>query len=150
MRKGFKRNQRHHQRHNQGDRSTCQSDYDYRRNKGFYRSRHGLIMGVCEGISDYFEIPLFWVRFVFVVMLFFSGLWPIIGIYIIASFIMNPKPAAPLETEDEKDFYDTYVNSREGAIRTLKNRFEALERRIRRMEDAVTAREFEWDRKFNT
>lgn len=106
-------------------------------------------MGVCRGISDFFDIPVFWVRLLFVIVFLFSGLWPIIGIYIIASFIMKPKPAKPLENEDEQDFYDTYVHSREGAIRTLKSRFESLDRRIRRMEDAVTAREFDWDRRFN-
>jgi phage shock protein C len=107
-------------------------------------------MGVCKGIGESFEFSVFWVRVIFVITLFFSGLWPVIGIYLVAAFLMKPRPVKPLETEGEKDFYDTYVNSRTGAIRTLKSRFEALERRIRRMEDTVTASEFEWDRKMNT
>ena len=114
-----------------------------------FRSRNGMIMGVCKGLSDYFQIPVAWVRIVFVVTLFFSGLWPVIGIYFAASFLMKPRPVKPLETDGEKDFYDTYVNSRTGAIRTLKNRFESLDRRIRRMEDTVTTSEFEWDQKMN-
>ena len=115
-----------------------------------YRSRNGIIMGVCRGISDYFQVPVAWVRIIFVVTLFFSGLWPVIGIYFAASFLMKPRPVRPLETDGEKDFYDTYVNSRTGAVRTLKNRFDALDRRIRRMEDTVTASEFEWDQRMNS
>lgn len=107
-------------------------------------------MGVCKGISETFDFSVFWVRVIFVITLFFSGLWPVIGIYLVAAFLMKPRPVKPLETEGEKDFYDTYVNSRTGAIRTLKSRFESLERRIRRMEDTVTTSEFEWERKINT
>jgi phage shock protein C len=72
-----------------------------------------------------------------------------LGIYFIASLIMKPQPVNPLKSDEEKDFYDNYVSSRQGAIRTLKSRFDALDRRIRRMEETVTAREFDWDRRFN-
>lgn len=106
-------------------------------------------MGVCKGLGDTFGFPVLWVRILFVITLLFSGLWPVIGIYFAAAFLMKPRPAKPIETEEEKDFYDTYVNSRTGAIRTLKSRFDSLERRIRRMEDTVTNTEFEWDRKMN-
>lgn len=122
----------------------------FRSGTGMYRSREGMVMGVCKGLADQLGIPVFWIRALCVVILLFSGIWPFVGIYVLASFLLKPRPVKPLETEAEEDFYDTYVSSRSGAIRTLKSRFEALDRRIRRMEDTVTAREFEWDRKFNT
>ena len=148
MRKGYKQKQWHHRGHPRGFCSGRSSGFGGA--GGFFRSRQGIIMGVCKGIGESFDFSVFWVRVIFVITLFFSGLWPVIGIYLAAAFFMKPRPVKPLETEGEKDFYDTYVNSRTGAIRTLKSRFESLERRIRRMEDTVTTSEFEWDRKINT
>jgi phage shock protein C len=63
---------------------------------------------------------------------------------------MKPEPVIPIQTEGEHEFYDSYVHSRKGAAERLKRRYENLERRIRRMEHTVTAREFDWDRKLNT
>jgi phage shock protein C len=70
-------------------------------------------------------------------------------IYFVASLLMKPEPVRPLETEEEKEFYDSYTSSRQRAANRLKHRFRNLDRRIQRMEDMVTTREFEWDRKFN-
>lgn len=148
MRKGHPQQKWHHRRSPRG--FGMGRAFGPKNSGGIFRSRNGVIMGVCKGISEYFQVSVVWVRIIFVVTLFFSGLWPVIGIYIAASFLMKPRQINPLETDEEKDFYDTYVNSRIGAIRALKARFESLEGRIRRMEDTVTASEFEWDRKMNT
>lgn len=148
MRRGYKQRQWHRGKQTRGFRSGRSSGFGDSR--GIFRSRQGVIMGVCKGVGESFGFSVFWVRVIFVITLFFSGLWPVIGIYLAAAFFMKPRPVKPLETDGEKDFYDTYVNSRTGAIRTLKSRFESLERRIRRMEDTVTTSEFEWDRKMNT
>ncbi len=121
-----------------------------KRDRGLYRSRTGVIMGVCRGFADYFDFSVFWIRFFCILAFIFTGLWPMVGIYLIASFIMKPEPVNPIESEDEQDFYDNYVTSRKGAVRMLKRRFQSLERRLRRIEDTVTTKEFEWDRKFNT
>jgi phage shock protein C len=118
-------------------------------NRRLYRSRDGVILGVCKGLSDYFDFNVFWIRVICVVFLFLSGLWPILGIYILASLIMKLKPVRPIKTEDEQEFYDTYVHSRHTAAQRLKRRYQHLERRIRRMEDSVTSREYDWDRRMN-
>ena len=116
---------------------------------GIYRSRDGVILGVCRGIADYFDFSIFWVRVIAVMCLIFSGIWPIVGLYFLAALIMKPEPVIPIQTEGEHEFYNSYVHSRQGAAERLKRRYENLERRIRRMEHTVTAREFEWDRKLN-
>ncbi|OQY49472.1 MAG: hypothetical protein B6230_08105 [Desulfobacteraceae bacterium 4572_89] len=41
------------------------------------------------------------------------------------------------------EFYQSYTNSRESAIRRIKKKFDNIDRRIQRMEDTVTSREFE-------
>ena len=115
--------------------------------QGLYRSREGVVMGVCRGIGERFDLSVFWVRVIAVVMLFASGFWPVIGLYLLAAFTMKPEPVTPIASEEEGDFYDNYVTSRKAAIRALSNRFKTLERKILRLEDAVTSREFDWDEK---
>ncbi len=113
-----------------------------------YRSREGVIFGVCRGVADYFNLRVLWVRVIMLTLLLVSGIWPVVFIYFIASLLMKPEPIRPLETEAEEEFYDSYMTSRARAAGRLKRRFHNLERRIRRMEDTVTAREFDWERKF--
>lgn len=117
--------------------------------KGLYRSRNGAILGVCMGIAEYFDFSVFWVRTVTLICLICSGLWPIAGIYFIAAMMMKPEPVLPIRTDEEWEFYDSYVSSRTGAVQRMKRRYDKLERRIQRMEGVVTSREFDWERRLN-
>ncbi len=114
---------------------------------GIYRSRKGVIFGVCRGLAEHFDFSVVWARAIAVMFLFVSGLWPAVGIYLIATLIMKPAPVVPLESDAEREFYDSYTHSRHMAAQRLKRRFENLERRIRRMEHIVTTREFDWEEK---
>jgi phage shock protein C len=62
---------------------------------------------------------------------------------------MKPEPVRPFETEEDQEFYDSYLNSRKWAFQRIKRRYDRLNRRVQRMEDTVTGREFNWDQKFN-
>lgn len=48
------------------------SDYGYSRS-GLYRSRDGIIAGVCAGLAEYLDLSVFWVRVVTVALLLCSG-----------------------------------------------------------------------------
>ena len=122
----------------------------YDRHGGIYRARDGVFLGVCKGISEYFDLSLFWIRMAMVVFFIFSGFWPVIGVYLVAAFFMKPKPVKPITSEEEREFYDSYVHSPKSAAHRLKKKFNDLDRRIRRMEDEVTAREYDWERRFNS
>ena len=117
---------------------------------GLYRSRKGVILGVCRGIAEYFDFSVFWARAIVLILLIISGFWPIMGLYFIAALFMKPEPVVPIQTEEEQEFYDSYINSRKGAVDRLKRRYDNLERRIQRMEHTVTAREFNWENRLNT
>ncbi|QTA92646.1 envelope stress response membrane protein PspC [Desulfonema magnum] len=121
--------------------------FENRSGRGLYRSRDGVILGVCRGIAEYFDFSVFWVRTITIIVLFCSGLWPIAGLYFIAALVMKPEPVIPILTEDEQEFYDSYTHSRRGAVNRVRRRYDNLERRIRRIEDTVTSREFDWDRR---
>ena len=118
--------------------------------RGIYRSRNGIVLGVCQGVAEYFDLSTFWVRTGAVITLLLSGFWPMVGIYLVAALLMKPEPVRPLENDDEREFYHSYVHSPNSAAQRLKKKFQDLDRRIRRMEDTVTGREYEWERKFNS
>ncbi len=118
--------------------------------RGIYRSRQGAIFGVCRGLAEHFDFSVFWVRFLAVALLVISGLWPAMILYILAALVMKPEPAMPISSPDERQFYDDYTSSRHEAAQRLKRRYDGLEKRIRRMEDVVTSREYNWERRFRT
>ena len=117
---------------------------------GVYRSRNGIILGVCRGIAEYFDFSIFWVRAIALILLFITGFWPITGLYFIAALLMKPEPVVPIQTEEEQEFYDSYTHSSRGAVDRLKRRYDNLEGRIQRMEHTVTTREFDWGHRLNT
>ena len=114
-----------------------------------YRSRNGVIFGVCRGLAEHFDFSVVWARVIAIFFLFVTGFWIAIGIYLLAALLMKPAPVIPIKTEAEQEFYDSYANSRHLAAQRIKRRYENLERRIRRMEHIVTAREFDWEDKLS-
>jgi phage shock protein C len=109
-----------------------------------------VILGVCRGLAEYFDFSVFWVRMITLLIFFFSGLWPIFGIYLLAALLMKPAPVIPLSTDEEHEFYDSYTHSRTRAAQRIKQRYERLERRLRRLEDNVTKKTFDWDERLNS
>jgi phage shock protein C len=106
-----------------------------------YRSRSGLLLGVCKGIADYLDISVFWTRVVALALLFFTKFLPIVGLYILAALLIKREPYTHLD--------DDLQGSRSMALRRLRRAFDNLERRIRRMEDTATTKEYDWERRFN-
>jgi len=115
--------------------------------KGIHRSRNGVIFGVCRGLANHFDFSLFWVRVIACVLLVCTGIWPGMVLYTLAALIMKPEPVLPVSSAAEGAFYDRYASSRQDAAERLKRRYDSLDQRIRRMEDVVTSREFDWDRR---
>ena len=118
-----------------------------RNRTGLYRSRHGVIRGVCRGVAEYLDFSVFWTRAIAVALLVFTGFWPMLGIYLLAALVMKPEPPVPLETDDEAEFYHSFTNSRHMALQRLQRIYDKIDRRVQRMEDAVTAREYDWEQR---
>lgn len=116
---------------------------------GIYRSRSGAILGVCKGLAEHFDFSIFWTRVIALILLFVAGFLPAIGLYLLAALLMKPEPAVPIHDAAEKEFYDSYANSRQGAVQRLKRRYENLQRRIQRMEHIVTSSEYDWENRLN-
>jgi phage shock protein C len=116
---------------------------------GPYRARDGIIFGVCKGLARYMGVSVFWMRVVVLLIFVFTGFMPIVLIYFIAALLMSPEPVVPFETEAEAEFYNSYASSRRMALHRLKRTFDRLDRRIRRIEDTVTKRDYNWERRLN-
>jgi phage shock protein C len=114
-----------------------------------YRSRRGCILGVCRGLAEYANVSVFWTRVIAVALMLFTGFWLVLGLYFLAALLMKPEPVVPLVTEEDGEFYNSYSSSRTMAIRRLKRTFDNLDRRIQHMEDIVTSREYDWNRRMN-
>lgn len=125
------------------------NQYEHTR-PALYRSRHGAILGVCKGMAEYLNFSVFWTRVIAVMAMVFSGLWPIVGLYFLAAVLMKPEPVLPLENEEDKEFYTSYTTSRQMALHRLKRTYDNLDRRLQRMENVVTSREYDWDRRLNS
>ena len=60
--------------------------------RGLYRSRSGLLFGVCKGLADYFDVSVLWTRVIVFLTFVFTGFCPIGIAYILAIFLMKPEP----------------------------------------------------------
>jgi phage shock protein C len=121
---------------------------DYKSN-GPYRSRSGMILGVCKGLAQHFNLSVFWTRIVAVGFLIFTGIWPIAGIYLLAGLLMKLEPVVPFTDESDREFYNSYAASRTMALHRIKRTYDNLDRRLRRLEDVITNKEYDWFRRFN-
>ena len=116
--------------------------------RGLYRSRDGIILGVCRGVADYFDFSAFWIRAILIAVFIFSGFWPIIGIYILAALLMKSAPGVSGRKGSKRNFHCRYDRARRETAERFKRKWGHLEKRIRRMEVKVTSREFDWDNRF--
>jgi len=120
-----------------------------RQRGGLYRSRTGMILGVCKGLAEFFDFSTSGMRIIMVGLLLLSGIWPMVILYVVAALLMKPEPVLLPETEEEQEFYNSYATSRRMALHRLKRTYDNLDRRIRRIEDIVTDREYDWNRRLN-
>ena len=115
-------------------------------NRTLYRSRNGVIFGVFRGLSDSLGLSIFWLRAIFIVLLFLTGIFPLIPLYCLAALIMPLEPKEQL-MDDEAEFYNSMTANRTLALKRLSSKLDSLDRRTRRMENVVTARGYDWDRR---
>lgn len=52
------------------------------------RSRHGILLGVCQGIADFFGISVAFVRILAFILLCSTGFFPFALIYLIAAIML--------------------------------------------------------------
>lgn len=63
--------------------------FEYRKT-GLYRSRDGVLFGVCRGLAEYFDLSVFWTRVASIIVLVCTGIWPTLAVYLLAALLMKP------------------------------------------------------------
>ena len=117
--------------------------------KRLYRSREGVIFGVCRGIADYYDIPIAKVRIAAIILILITGLWPLSGIYILLAVVLQPAPVHPITNDSEQEFYNSVTTSRKLAIERLRKMYDRINRRIANIEKHVTSKEYDWEQRLN-
>ena len=55
---------------------------------GIYRSRSGMILGVCKGLASHFDFSDLWIGVIAIIVLLVAGFLPAMGVYLVAVFLM--------------------------------------------------------------
>lgn len=116
---------------------------------GLYRSRSGMLFGVCAGVAERLNFSVFWTRALVLIGFIFTGFWPVGVAYLVAALLMKPAPVVAFESVDDAEFYNSYAGSRRMAMSRIKRTYDSLDRRIQRMESVVTGKDYDWDRRMN-
>ncbi len=115
--------------------------------RGLYRSRSGIIMGVCRGVGDYLNFSVFWIRVILIILFLISGFWPVVVLYFVAGFVMKLEPVIRSHQHDAEEFRGSYSRTRRSSSDYMKRRQQTLERRLRNLENTVTSKEYDWERR---
>jgi phage shock protein C len=108
-----------------------------------YRSRNGMLFGVCQGIADWKGINAGYVRLALVVLTIFTGFFPFGLLYLVAAFFL---PLAPAYREKEsRSWYRS--NVRKGFY-DLRQDFDDMASRLNRMDKNHFSKERDWDSRF--
>ena len=70
------------------------SSYRYTR---WYRSRRGLLFGVCQGLADWKQLSAGLVRLVLILLCVFLRFFPVFLVYVILALFL------PVEPDDERE-----------------------------------------------
>ena len=115
--------------------------------RGLYRSRSGIIMGVCRGIGDYLNFSVFWIRAILVILFLISGFWPVVVLYFVAALLMKQEPIIRSHQHHEEESCAAYARSRRPSSDRIKRRQQTLERRLHNLESIVTSKEYDWEKR---
>ena len=116
---------------------------------GPFRARDGIFFGVAKGLAEHFDWSPGLVRLVLVLAAIFLFFWPTLVFYLAAALLMSPAPHGRLNRPGERDVWLQAQLDPAAALGGLERRARAVEKRLRRLEDCVTSRDFSWSRRFD-
>jgi phage shock protein C len=105
------------------------------------------VFGVLAGFAGAFDLNVFWLRVIYVVLTLATGLWPGLLLYILAAVLLKPAPARRPASPAEEGFYEDYARDPDHAIQRARRKFDSVETRIRRLEHLVTSRDYAFDQR---
>lgn len=121
--------------------------------KRLYRSNDSVIFGVCGGLAEYFDLPPFGVRLIWVLLFLFTGIGlPVMLVtYVAMAIILKRRPLEPpplFPNDPFRGMSGTGRMSHSEMLAQVQQRFEALDHRLQRMESIVTRPDFGLEQKY--
>lgn len=101
-----------------------------------YRSRHGKFLGVCQGIADWKDFPVQYVRWGFILAAVFTSVLPILIVYLVMAFFLDPAP-----TDNNSTGADAYYDEKGESYSKFKSRFNT-------MKEEFSNKERDWENRF--
>jgi phage shock protein C len=121
------------------ERKKTMGSYNSLPKRGLYRSRNGILLGVCRGMADYFDFSVSWIRVAVLILFIFTGFWPVVGLYILAALLMKSEPASDARTGFKENSGRRFRRAEYDTAERLRRKWQHLEKRIRKMEEKVTS-----------
>jgi phage shock protein C len=112
-----------------------------------YRSRHGLVFGVCKGLADYGQLPVFWVRVILLAVTLLTWILPFVILYVVAAFLIKPETTLEPQAEEDWRSYCTHACTQSIALAQLKRELDQVEYRLLRLERDASARQYDWEKR---
>ncbi len=108
-----------------------------------YRSRNGKIFGVCQGIADWKDLPVEYIRLFAILAFIFTGFFPVGVLYFLAALVLPMEP----EGYANRRSCDHREKDRSG-FDHIKREYQDLKDRVQNMESRVYDKEKDWDDRF--
>ena len=124
------------------------SGYDSVHRRRFHRSRdHGVIGGVCAGLADYFGFNVKVTRLLAVIALFMAP--PVTLLVYFGTVLLVPAESDECRHAGfDPEFHRAVRASPRETLADVRRRFQALDRRLARLERYVTSSRFNLDQEF--
>jgi len=123
---------------------------DYEHPRKLYRIRKGRGLGVCHGIAEYLDFPVWVVQAAAIILCLVTRVIPFLILYGIAALMMKPKPGCVHRYVFGPARWEAKSSKLATSWHDVKQTMATLDRRIQRMENVVTSREYDWDRRLNS
>lgn len=118
----------------------------YSPNKLYKDPKNGKIMGVCAGLADYTGVKANIIRVLLVIGCVFGWFLPLVPVYFILGFVLDPRPADLYRDPEEEQFWRSVRTRPDSTAVDLKRRFRDIDKRIQKMESYMTSKRFRLDR----
>ncbi len=106
-----------------------------------YRSRRGKIFGICQGLAEWRDLNVTYIRLFMVIAFLVTGFFPVGILYFLAALLLPLEPEGFGGDEDRERSQDQFDGVRRD--------FSDLKDRVRKMEERVFDRERDWDNRFH-
>jgi phage shock protein C len=110
-------------------------------------TQNAMLAGVCAGIADYFGFSTRAIRWLVFLSCFFA-MPAVLICYVIAAFLLPPKPVGMYRSEFEESFWRTVRRDPHYACDDIRRKFRDLDKRLQSMEQYVTSPRFDLDQEF--